>query len=142
VLASDAFRAQGFLASADPGTIAVPGCENATVVAVVTDPDGKKFLTSSNPDDPAACHSVPVMIDFFRQQPAGGVRLTPVTKATLEMEVGYTDLSQTIEPSLTVSAEKARARGGVDYVLVRPRSADGAATAPVALTELTVAPLS
>jgi hypothetical protein len=141
VLASDTFRDQGFLTSADPGTIAVPGCENATAVAVFTDPDGKKFLTSSSPDDPAKCHTVPLMIDFLRETPAGAVQLTPLAKDTLEMEVGYADLSRTTEPSLAVSAEKARARGGVDFLLVRPKSADGAATAPVALTALRVTPL-
>jgi hypothetical protein len=141
VLASDTFRDQGFLTSADPGTIAVPGCEDATAVAVFTDPDGKKFLTSSTPDDPAKCHTVPVMIDFLRETPAGAVQLTPLAKDTLEMEVGYANLTRTTEPSLAVSAEKARARGGVDFLLVRPKSADGAATAPVALTALRVTPL-
>ena len=141
VLASDAFRDQGFLASADPGTIAVPGCAAATAVAVVTDPDGKKFLTSSSPDDPAACHTVPVMIDFLRETPAGAVTLTPLTKGALQMEVGYADLSRSTEPSLSVPADKAAARGGVDFVLVRPKAQDGAATAPVALTALEITPL-
>jgi hypothetical protein len=141
VLASDAFRAQGFLASADPGTTAVPGCEGATAVAVVTDPDGKKFLTSSSPDDPAKCHVVPVFIDFLRESPAGAVALSPLTRGTLEMEVGYANLTRTIEPTLTVPADQARERGGVDFLLVRPRSADGAATAPVALTALSLTPL-
>jgi hypothetical protein len=141
VLPSDAFREQGFLASADPGTIATPGCEAATSVAVVTDPDGKKFLTSSSPDDATKCHTVPVFLDFLRESPAGAVTLTPVTKNVLVMEVGYADLSRSIEPALTVSADKARARGGVDFVLVRPKAQDGAATAPVALTSMTVTAL-
>ena len=141
VLPSDAFRAEGFLASADPGTIAVPGCEAATAVAVFTDPDGKKFLTSSSPDDAAACHTVPVMIDFLREAPAGAVKLTPVTKDALEMEVGYADLSRSVEPSLSVGADKARARGGVDFVLVRPKAQDGAATTPVALTRMAITAL-
>jgi hypothetical protein len=141
VLPSDAFREQGFLASADPGTIAVPGCEAATAVAVVTDPDGKKFLTSASPDDATKCHTVPVFIDFLRESPAGAVALTPVTKDALVMEVGYADLSRSTEPTLTVPAEKARARGGVDFVLVRPKAQDGAATAPVALTSMGITAL-
>ena len=141
VLASDAFREQGFLASADPGTIAVPGCEAATAVAVVTDPDGKKFLTSAAPDDATKCHTVPVFLDFLRESPAGAVALIPVTKDALVMEVGYADLSRSTEPTLAVSAEKARARGGIDFVLVRPRSQDGAATSPVALTSISITPL-
>ncbi len=141
VLPSDAFRDQGFLASADPGTIAVPGCETATVVAVFTDADGKKFLTSSSADDATKCHTVPVFLDFLRESPAGAVALTPVTEDALVMEVGYADLSRSTEPSLTVSAEKARARGGIDFLLVRPKAQDGAATAPVALTSLAITPL-
>jgi hypothetical protein len=141
VLPSDAFREQGFLASADPGTIAVPGCEAATVVAVVTDPDGKKFLTSSSADDATKCHTVPVFLDFLRESPAGAVALTPVTKNALVMEVGYADLSRSTEPTLTVPAEKARARGGIDFVLVRPKAQDGAATSPVALTSMAITPL-
>jgi hypothetical protein len=141
VLASDAFREQGFLASADPGTIAVPGCEAATAVAVVTDPDGKKFLTSSSPDDATKCHSVPVFLDFLRESPAGAVTVTPLTKDTLVMEVGYADLSRTTEPDLAVATAKARARGGIDFVLIRPKAQDGAATSPVALTSMAITPL-
>jgi hypothetical protein len=141
VLASDAFRDQGFLTSADPGATAVPGCAGATAVAVVTDPDGKRYLTSASPDDPAKCHTVPMLIRFLRESPAGAVRLTPLVKDTLEMEVGYADLTRRTERSLAVSAERARERGGVEFLLIKPRSADGAATAPVALTALEIAPL-
>ncbi|GLZ00384.1 hypothetical protein [Actinoplanes sp. NBRC 103695] len=141
VLASDTFRDQGFLSSADPGSISVPGCENATATAVVTDADQKRFLTSANPDDATKCHSVPVLLDFLQGAPAGGLTVVPLTKDTLEMEVGYTDLSRTTEPSLAVPEDKAKARGGIDFVLVRPRSQDGAATPPVALTELVITPL-
>jgi hypothetical protein len=119
----------------------VPGCSGATAVAVVTDPDGKKLLTSSTPDDSATCHTVPVLIKFLRESPAGAVQVTPLAQDTLEMEVGYTDLSRTIEPSMAVSAEKARARGGVDFLLVRARPAGDPST-PVALTALRIAPLS
>ena len=141
VLASDAYRAQGFLASADPGSISVPGCENATSAAVVAGADQKKFLTSSNPDDATRCNNVPLMLDFVQGSPAGGLTLVPVTKNALEMEVTYADLSRTIEPSLAVPEDKAKARGGIEQVLVRPRSQDGAATAPVALTEMVITPL-
>ncbi|MEV6634671.1 hypothetical protein AB0M54_28385 [Actinoplanes sp. NPDC051470] len=141
VLASDTFRDQGFLSSADPGSIAVPGCENATAVAVVTDADQKRFLTSANPDDATKCHSVPVLLDFLQGAPAGGLTVVPLTKNTLEMEVGFADLSRTTEASLAVSENDAKARGGIDFVLIKPRSADGAATPPVALTELVITPL-
>lgn len=141
VLASDTFRDQGFLSSADPGSIAVPGCENATAVAVVTDADQKRFLTSASPDDATKCHSVPVLLDFLQGAPAGGLTVVPLTKNTLEMEVGYADLSRTTEASLAVSENDAKARGGIDFVLIKPRSADGAATPPVALTELVITPL-
>jgi hypothetical protein len=143
VLGSDAFRNEGFLASSDPGTIAVPGCENARSVAVVADPDsGKKFLTSSSPDDATLCHTVPMMIDFAADRPAGGIKLTPLAKDALELEVTYANLTRSIETSLTVPADKAKAGGGVDYVLIRPRAQDGAATPPVAVTTLSVVPLS
>jgi hypothetical protein len=142
VLASDAFRDQGFLVSADPGTIAVPGCEAAKNVAVVADPDsGKKFLTSSSPDDPALCHTVPMMINFDVNQPAGALTVTPLTEDALGMDVFYANLTRSTETSLAVPAEKAKAGGGVDYVLIRPRAQNGAATAPVAVTAMRVAPL-
>jgi hypothetical protein len=141
VLASDAFRDQGFLVSADPRAVAVAGCEGATAVAVVTEAD-RKFLTSSAPDDATICHNVSVLLDFLQGTPAGAVTLTPVTKDALEMEVAYGNLSRSIEPSLKVDAEVAKSRGGVDWVSVRPRSQDGAATPPVALTSLSIAPLT
>jgi hypothetical protein len=142
VLDSDAFRNQGFLVSGAPQNIAVPGCEGATVVAVVTGPQGEKFLTSSAPDDPAACNSVAVMIDFLPGSPAGAIEVTPVTEDTLTMEVAYTNLTRGDELDLTVSAAQAKERGGVDHVLVRPRSQDGAATVPVALTKISIAPVA
>ncbi|MCA2211769.1 COG1470 family protein [Jidongwangia harbinensis] len=141
VLASDAFRDQGFLVSADPRAVAVPGCEGATAVSVVTEAD-RRFLTSSTPDNAADCHNVSVLIDFLQGTPAGAVTLSPVTKDVLTMEVAYGNLSRSIEPTLKVSAEVAKERGGVDWVQVRPRSQDGAATPPVALTSLSIAPLA
>ena len=57
------------------------------------------------------------------------------------MEVGYANLSRASPESLTVPADKARARGGVDFVLIRPKSQDGAATPAVALTAMAIAPL-
>jgi hypothetical protein len=53
------------------------------------------------------------------------------------MEVIYGNLSRTTEPTLTVSADKAKARGGVDSVLIRPKTAD-----PVAVTAITFGPLA
>lgn len=140
VLASDAFRDQGFLAGGDPGTVAVPGCEDARAAAVVTDAEGKRFLTSSSPDDPAQCHTVPLMIDFLPDAPAGSVALTPVTNDVLEMEVVYRDLSRDVKQEL--KASDGAAHGGIDFVKVRPRSSDGAATEPVALTAIAFAPVS
>ncbi|MGX6606308.1 COG1470 family protein [Micromonosporaceae bacterium Da 78-11] len=142
VIASDAFRDQGFLVSGDPGTVAVPGCEAARSAAVVTDLDGKRFLTSSAPDDPTKCHEVPLMIDFLPETPAGAVTLTPLTPGTLGLEVVYRDLSRQTLPEPTVLAALAKAHGGIDFLLVRPASADGAATPPVALTAISVAPLT
>ena len=84
---------------------------------------------------------MPVFLDFLRESPAGAVALTPVTKDALVMEVGYADLSRTTEPTLAVAAAKARARGGIDFVLVRPKAQDGAATSPVALTSIAITPL-
>jgi hypothetical protein len=139
VLASDAFRDQGFLAGADPGTVAVPGCEDARSAAVVTDAAGKRFLTSSSADDPARCNTVPLMLDFLPDAPAGSVELTPVTQNALEMEVGYRDLTREVHQDL--KEPDGAARGGIDFVLVRPRSSDGAATEPVALTAITFAPV-
>ena len=141
VLASDAYRPEGFLASGDPGSISVPGCENATAAAVVTGADQKKFLTSANPDDATKCNNVPLLLDFVQGSPAGGLTLVPVTKNALEMEVIYADLTRTTEPSLAVPEDKAKARGGIESVLVKPRTQDGAATAPVALTEMVITPL-
>jgi hypothetical protein len=142
VVASDTFRDQGFLVSADPGTVAVTGCADARSAALVTGPDGKRFLTSSSPDDPAKCHDVPLMIDFLPETPAGAVALTPVTPGTLGMEVVYRDLSRETLTALTVPAEKAKTHGGIDFLLVRPASADGAAAPPVALTAIEIAPPS
>jgi hypothetical protein len=142
VVASDFFRDQGFLVSADPGTTAVAGCTEARTAAVVTGADGKRFMTSSTPDDPTKCHEVPLMIDFLPDTPAGAVQLSPVTPDTLGLEVVYRDLSRATLPGLSVSADLAKAHGGVDFLLVRPGSADGAATPPVAVTAISFAPLS
>ncbi|MFI7601354.1 hypothetical protein [Actinoplanes sp. NPDC049681] len=141
VIPGDAFRANGFLVSADPGAIEVSGCEDARGAAVVTDPDGTRFLTSSTADDPTVCHTVPLMIDFLVDAPAGAIAVTPVDPDALEMDVVYRDLRRTTEPTLAVTAAKAAAHQGIDFVLIRPRSADGAATAPVALKAIRVAPL-
>ncbi|BFU44288.1 hypothetical protein [Krasilnikovia sp. MM14-A1004] len=140
VLASDAFRNQGFLASADPGTVVVAGCEDARSVAIVTGPDGKKVLISSSADDPTKCNTVPMMIDFGADALAGSIKLTPLNPDTLEMEVAYRDLTREVRPDLTVA--NATPHGGIDYVLVRPRAtAGGAAPAQVALTGIRLGPL-
>ena len=136
VVASDAFRDQGFLVSADPGAIAVPGCEAARSAAVVTSATSQRFLTSSAADDPAKCNTVPLLIDFLADQPAGAVQVKPLTAGTLTMEVVYRDLSRSTEPTLTVPADKAKARGGVDSVLLIPKAAD-----PVAVTAITISGL-
>jgi hypothetical protein len=141
VVASDFFRNQGFLVSADPGTVAVPGCENARSAAVVTDPaTNGRFMTSSTPDDPAKCHGVPLLIDFLPDTPAGAVQVTAFTPNTLDMEVVFRDLSRGTSATLTVAADEAAKHGGVDFVLIRPAVAAGA-TAPVAVTKLRFAPI-
>ncbi|MFC6613215.1 hypothetical protein ACFQFC_40295 [Amorphoplanes digitatis] len=78
------------------------------------------------------------MIDFLPDAPAGSVVLTPVTKNALEMEVVYRDLTREVKRDL--KAPDGAAHGGIDLLLVRPRSSDGAATEPVALTAITFAP--
>ena len=139
VVASDFFRNQGFLVSADPGTVSVAGCENARSAAVVTDPTTNgRFMTSSTPDDPAKCHQVPLLIDFLPDTPAGAVQVTPFAPNTLTMEVVFRDLSRGTAPTLTVTSDDARGHGGIDFVLIKP--ADG--TAPVAVTKMRVAPVS
>jgi len=142
VVASDAFRNQGFLVSADPGTIAVPGCDNARNTAVVTDPTtGLRFLTSSSPDDATKCHSVPMLIAFLPDKPAGGLQVTPVSPNTLDMEVTFKDLRRLPAPTLTVPADVAAQHGGIDQILLKPAVA-GAPNAPVAVTKIRFAPLS
>ncbi|HEV7965795.1 MAG TPA: hypothetical protein VGP57_24860 [Actinoplanes sp.] len=136
VVASDVFGDQGFLVGGDPGSVAVAGCADARSAAVVTAPTGKRFLTSSSADDPAKCNTVPLLIDFKADHPAGAVEVTPVTADVQEMEVVYRDLSRTTEPTLTVPADKAKARGGVDSVLIRPKTAD-----PVAVTAIKFGPV-
>lgn len=137
VLASDVFRNQGFLVSADPGTTAVAGCENARSAAVVTGADSRRFLTSSLPDDPTKCHEVPVMIDFLPDSPAGAVQVTPLTAGTLSMEVVFRDLSRLPADGLTVTADQVKPHGGIDFVLIRPV----AAASPVAVTKISFAAL-
>jgi hypothetical protein len=117
---SDTFRPDGFLVSADPTSIAVPGCENATTAAVVTGADKIRFLTSSLPDDPTRCHEVPLLIDFVLGAPAGSVEVVPVTPGVLEMEVVHINLERTIATNLKAPADPAR--GGIDSVLIRPRA--------------------
>jgi hypothetical protein len=141
VVPSDAFRNQGFLVSADPGTIAVTGCENARSVAAVTDPGtGQRFLTSSSPDDPTRCHEVPMLIAFLPDKPAGALQVTPLTPNTLDMEIIFKDLSRQGSPTLTVPADLAAQHGGVDQILIKPAVA-GAASTPVAVTKIRFAPL-
>jgi hypothetical protein len=142
VVPSDAFRDQGFLVSADPGTIAVAGCETARSAAVVTDQaSGRKFLTSSAPDDATKCHEVPLLLDFLPGGPAGAVQVVPLTPNTLEMQTFFVDLSNVTSATLTVPADLASKHGGVDYVLIRSAGAGGV-QAPVAVTSMKVAPLS
>ena len=141
VVASDAFRNDGFLVSADPGTIQVQGCENARSAAVVTDPGtGGRFLTSSSPDDPTRCHQVPLLLAFLPDKPAGALQVTPLTPNTLEMEVTFKDLSRVSSPTLTVPADLAAQHGGVDQILIKPAVA-GAPNTPVAVTKMRFAPL-
>jgi hypothetical protein len=138
VVPSDAFRNQGFLVSADPGTIAVPGCENARSAAVLTDQaSNRRFLTSSSPDDPTRCHEVPLLLDFLPGGQAGAVQVIPVVPNSLEMEATFVDLTRQPAPGLVVTAELAKAHGGVDYVTIKP----AAAGAPVAVSKLRFAPV-
>jgi hypothetical protein len=135
VVASDVFRDQGFLVGADPGSVAVPGCADARSAAVVTGPAGR-FLTSAAADDPAKCNTVPLLLDFLADTPAGAVTVTPATPGTVTMEVVYRDLSRSTEPTLTVAADQAKAKGGIDSVLIRPT-----ATGPAAVTAIKFSPL-
>ena len=132
VIASDTFRDQGFLIGADPGSVAVPGCADARSAAVVS----QSYLTSSSADDPAKCNTLPLLIDFLSDTPAGSVKVTPLTPGTASMEVVYRDLSRSTEATLTVAADKARTHGGIDSILIRP------ATGPVQLTAIAFSPLS
>jgi len=137
VLASDVFRDQGFLIGADPGAVIVAGCEQARSAAVVTDATGKRFLTSSTADDPTKCNNVPLLIDFLADAPAGSIEVIPVQEDTLVMEVLYRDLSRSTEPDLAVGADKAKVRGGIDAILLRPKVAAN----PIAITAIKFAPL-
>ncbi|MEU4237095.1 hypothetical protein [Actinoplanes sp. NPDC026619] len=135
VVASDVFRNDGFLVSADPGAVAVAGCENARSAAVVDDPTGK-FLTSSSPDDPAKCHEVPLLLDFLQDAPVGAVQVTPLTPNSLTMEITFKDFSRADSATLTVPADLAAKHGGVDQVLIRSTAG------PVAVTKLKIAALT
>jgi hypothetical protein len=138
VAPSDAFRNQGFLVSADPGTVAVAGCENARSAAVVT-ANNQRFLTSSLPDDPTRCNNVPLLIDFLADTPAGATQVTPLQPNTLTMEIVYRNLTRLpANAALTVPADQAQANGGVDFLLIRPVQPDS----PVAVTSIRFAPLT
>ncbi|GIF22546.1 hypothetical protein BJ973_002869 [Actinoplanes tereljensis] len=137
VVSSDVFRSEGFLVSADPGATTIKGCANARSAAVVDGPAGK-FLTSSLPDDPTQCHTVPLLIDFLADSPAGALQVTALTPNTLTMDVIYKDLTSDVTMTLTVTDDKVQAHGGIDMVLIRPATDSGA---PVAVTRLRFAPL-
>jgi hypothetical protein len=137
VVASDVFRDQGFLVSADPGAVAVPGCADARNAAVVAAQNGAKFLTSSSPDDPARCHEVPLLISFLADAPAGEVTVTPATPNTLTLDATFADLSRGTFADLKVPAQLALTKGGVRAVLLRSTVPQQ----PVAATKLTLAPL-
>jgi hypothetical protein len=143
VLASDAFRDDGFLVSADPGAVAVTGCTEARSAAVVTDPGtGLRFLTASLADDATKCHEVPVLIDFPTDGMPAGLKVTPVTPNTLQMEVVFGNLKRQTFTDLLVPADLGKANNGIDQVRILPVPvAAGTATPPVALTRLTIAPL-
>jgi hypothetical protein len=134
---SDVFRNQGFLVSADPGAVAVPGCENARSAAVVA-ANNQRFMTSSSPDDPVRCNNVPLLIDFLPDTPAGATQVVPLQPGTMTMEIVYRNLRRAPSATLTVPADQAQANGGVDFLLIRPLQADS----PVAVTALRFAPLS
>ena len=142
VVPSDTFRNSGFLVSADPGTIAVAGCANATSAAEVADPTtGLKFLTSSLPDDATKCHNVPMLIAFLPDKPAGAVQITPLSPNTLDMEVTFKDLKRLPSaPTLTVPADVAAQHGGIDQILLKPAVA-GVPNTPIAVTKIRFAPL-
>jgi hypothetical protein len=74
VLPSDAFRNDGFLVRADPGSGGSAGFADARSVSVVDDGAGGRALTSAHPDDPTRCHDVPMMIDFLPDAPARSPR--------------------------------------------------------------------
>lgn len=134
---SDVFRNQGFLVSADPGAVSVPGCENARSAAVVA-ANNQRLMTSSSPDDPARCNNVPLLIDFLPDTPAGATQVIPLQPGTLTMEIVYRNLRRAPSATLTVPADQAQANGGVDFLLIRPLQAES----PVAITALRFAPLS
>jgi hypothetical protein len=138
VVSSDFFRDDGFLVSADPGTVAISGCENARSAAVVT-ANNRRFMTSSLRDDPTKCNNVPLLISFLPDTLAGAAQVTPVQPNTLTMEITYSDLSRDESTNLTVAAGRARAHGGVRTLVIHPAATDGA---PVAITKLRFAPLS
>ncbi|MFD0524766.1 hypothetical protein [Paractinoplanes durhamensis] len=135
-MASDVFRNDGFLVSADPKALAVPGCDTAQSAAVVEDASGK-FLTSSTADDATKCHEVPLLIDFLQDTPAGAVQVTPLVPNSLTMEVTFRDLSRGTSATLTVPPDISAAHGGVDQLLIRALGGG-----PVAVTKLKVAPLT
>jgi hypothetical protein len=136
VVASDVFRNQGFLVGADPGVVAVPGCESARNAAVSAI-GGAEFLTSSSADDPARCNEVPLLISFLPDTPAGAVTVTPVQPGSLVLDAVFRDLTRQSFADLAVPAELARAHGGLSSVLLRPV----AAATPVAVTKLSIGPL-
>jgi len=137
VVATDFFRGDGFLVAADPGVVAVAGCEEARSAAVVT-AEKRRFMTSSLPEDSTRCHEVALTIDFLLAAPAGPVQVTPLRPGTLTMEIVYRDLARAGPAGLSVSAGQAQAHGGVDLVIIRPATAG----VPVAVTRLRYAPLS
>jgi hypothetical protein len=134
-VASDAFQPDGFLVSADPNSIAIPGCEAARAT-VVTEAN-QRFLTSSLPTDATRCHEVPLLIAFLQGSPAGAVEVVPITSDVLEMEVVHRDLSRTVETDLKADADPARQ--GIVSVLVRPRTG-AAVPAPVELRAIRFTP--
>jgi hypothetical protein len=143
VLASDAFRDQGFLVSADPGAVSVTGCETARSAAVVTDPaTGQRFLTASLADDATKCHEVPVLIDFPADGMPGALKITPLVPNTLQMEVVFRDLKRQTFTDLIVPADVGKAHNGIDQVRILPLpAAAGGASPAVALTKLRIAAL-
>jgi hypothetical protein len=136
---SDAFQDKGITLSGlvEPGKTP-PECADASAVVVDRQSPGAPFITPTRPDNQDQCRFVPLQIRFV--QPAAAVVIELGGVGERRLEVSYRNLSVDVSPDLRAVDDGEK--GGIDFVVIRPKSPDLSAELPAtAVKSVTFTPL-